>query len=189
MRCDARFQLLCNCAVAWSIFFLPFSASRPTLHYMLQKLTDQVWFGNWEAPFECIGQVGTIINVAHHFNPRRGRDAYWRMLEDLPWDVLYFRLAKKDRQDIDDAYAVQLACATLAALESKRLPILCHCQMGHHRGPTAALYVAWHLSEQSRTVFEQLHARLLELSPGLDMRGRNYYRSTVEFIRKNSVNL
>ena len=153
---------------------------------MIYKLTDKVWWGNWQAPVECVGQVGTIINVAHSFSARRGRNLYWANLEKVRWDVLYFRLAKKDRQDIDAKYAAALAKAVDAAMLLDKLPILTHCQMGGHRGPTSAIFAAWHLSGRTHDALDRLHARALELFPKL-ANGSNYYKSTLAYCEVASI--
>ena len=152
---------------------------------MIHQLTPQVWFGNWAAPFECIGQVGAIINVAHHFSVRRGRNVYWSRLQELPHGVLYFRLARKDQDNVDDRYLTALNSAKVSARSQSTLPILTHCQMGGHRGPSSALWLAWMDTDRSRTSFDVLHERVLELVPGL-ARGRNYYQSLVAYIRERT---
>jgi hypothetical protein len=153
---------------------------------MIHKLTEQVWFGNWEAPFECIGKVGTIINIAHHFSPRHGRDVYWSKLKELPHHVLYFRLSKKDREDVDAHYMSALCQVVHIAFQSKKLPILTHCQLGGHRGPTSAIIAAWELAGRGMNDLQKLHARALQLVPGL-ARGRNYYHSSMDIMGEWSV--
>lgn len=152
---------------------------------MIHKLTEQVWWGNWQAPTECIGKIGCIINVAHSFSRRRGRNLYWANLERVQWEVLYFRFAKKDRQDIDDNYAAAVASAVDTAKLLGKFPILTHCQMGGHRGPTSAIFAAWHLAGRSRLALDSLHARALELFPRL-ANGSNYYKSTLAYCEKAS---
>lgn len=151
---------------------------------MIYKLTDKVWWGNWEGPFECIGQVQTIINVAHHFSPRRGRSKYWAMLEKIPHEVFYVRLAKKDRQDIDREYFRAFRNVVFHARDMGKLPILTHCQMGGHRGPTSAIVAAWLLDGGTAEVLDRLHKRALELFPKL-ANGSNYYHSSMQMCREN----
>ena len=153
---------------------------------MIHRLTDQVWWGNWQAPSECVGQVGCIINVAHSFSRRRGRNAYWANLERVQWEVMYFRLAKKDRMDIDDQYADALASVVDTALTMRKVPILTHCQMGGHRGPTSALFVAWHIADRRGAALDELHRRALSLFPRL-ANGSNYYKSTLAYCERNST--
>lgn len=151
---------------------------------MIHRLADNVWWGNWQAPIECLGEIGTIINVAHSFSRRRGRNVYWANLEQVRWDVMYFRLAKKDRMDIDDDYAKALSTAVDSAVLLKKLPILTHCQMGGHRGPTSAIFVAWHLDGRTRAALDHYHARALKLFPRL-ANGSNYYKSTIAYCDRN----
>lgn len=153
---------------------------------MIHKLTDQVWFGNWSAPFECIGQVGSIINVAHNFSERRGRHVYWQRLREIPHTTMYFRLARKDRENVDDKYLFQLECILDAVENAGKLPLLTHCQLGGHRGPTSAIMSAWYLGNLKRELLVELQERALTLVPGL-ARGRNYYQSAMRLMMEQSV--
>ena len=148
---------------------------------MYKKLTGQVWWGDWQAPFETKGQVGAIINVAHAFSKRRGRNIYWQRLEEISHNTIYFRIARRDREDVDDLYADALAGAIDVCRGYGKMPILTHCQMGGHRGPSSALFTAWHLA--GRTGFEALHQQLLALHPRLATRGVNYYKTIVAYCR------
>ena len=112
---------------------------------MFVKLTDHVWYGNWQAPLECAQTAGSIINVAHHFRPSRGRDAYWRNLAAIPHTVPLFRLARRDKDEFTADYANELIGAIEIIKQSNAFPLLTHCQMGGHRGPSAAVFAAWHL--------------------------------------------
>jgi len=148
---------------------------------LFQKLTEEVWYGNADAPFETIGQVGCIINVAHNV-PRN----YCRRLTHIPYDTMYLRLAKKDADYVDSVYLMTLAQLAESARWMKRMPILTHCRMGKHRGPTSALAVAFFLSDKKRATFEALHAKLLTQRPGLrnaKAPGAMYYVTTVELLR------
>lgn len=149
---------------------------------MFKQLTEQVYFGNWESPQELAGKVKTVINVAHNFSNRRGRNRYWADLESMPWETFYVRLAKKDRQDCDQHYFITLSTVVILAQNNGKLPILCHCQMGGHRGPSSAIAAAFVLA--GGRGLDELHARAIELCPGL-ARGRNYYRSLMELCRQN----
>jgi hypothetical protein len=144
---------------------------------MFKRLTDEVWYGNAESPFETIGQVKAILNVAHRF-----RSGYFERLGTIPYEVMYVRLAKKDREDVDQPYLSALAWLAKYVKDTMKLPILCHCRMGGHRGPSSALAIAYFLSGN----LEALHERLLVLSPGL-VRGRNYYRSILELLRRHDA--
>ena len=153
---------------------------------MYHKLTDKVWFGNWESVVECAGEAQCIINVAHNFSERRGRNAYWQRLEAMPYTTLYYRIAKKDCEDVDDNYMLALTAAVDIAAHANKFPILTHCQMGGHRGPSAAIFVAWHLGGCTQAVLSLAHNRALQLHPGL-AKGRNYYRSLLRYCERHSV--
>lgn len=148
---------------------------------MICKLSANVMYGNWESPGECIGKVGTIINVAHSFSRRRGRNIYWAYLEKVHWDVFYVRLAMKDRMEMTREYFISLVEITVLAIKLGKLPILCHCQMGGHRGPTAAIVVACTLGEGT---FKDLLATALKLKPGL-ARGREYFKSMCRLMEES----
>lgn len=105
---------------------------------MLHQLTADVYYGDWQAPFESIGVVATIVNVAHALR-RRGASVYFQRLVEVPWETRYIRMALRDKDSVTDGYIDQLK---YIALHMPR-PILCHCQLGGHRGPTAAMIVAW----------------------------------------------
>lgn len=111
---------------------------------MIHKLTDQIYWGNWQSPAE-LPMAKAIINVAHSFSSRRGRNVYWANLEQVNWQAMYFRLAKKDAQAADNTYMLALSDIVNIVDRSNAFPLLCHCQMGGHRGPTAAMFAAWQL--------------------------------------------
>lgn len=150
---------------------------------MFYKVSDNVYFGNWSAPFE-FSQARTIVNVAHHFSPRRGRNAYWGNLESVSWNAFYVRLALKDRHDVTDEYMNSLCGVFEMATELGKLPILTHCQMGGHRGPSSAICAEWVLNGRTPEALEAAHRKVLELHPGL-ARGRNYYHSLMEWCRQH----
>ena len=152
---------------------------------MFKQLTEHVYFGNWEAPRELAGKVRSVINVAHSFSRRKGRNKYWADLESVPWEVFYVRLAKKDRQDCDQKYFAAFAYSVRIAESLGKLPLLCHCQMGGHRGPTSAIAAAFILGGCKAGSLEPIHARMIALQPGL-LRGHNYYHSMMRLCRENS---
>lgn len=154
---------------------------------MVHVLTDQVYFGDWQAPFECLSQVKTIINVAHDFSLRRGRRIYWQKLQELNHEVLYVRLARKDRVDVDEKYYQCFKSIVLAAEAMGKMPILTHCQLGGHRGPSAAIMAAFILSGEKREVFESVHKWALEFVPKLAP-GNKYYQSTLRICAAHFTN-
>jgi len=134
---------------------------------MFKKLTDDVYFGDCQSPFE-FREAKCIINVAHRLKP-----PYFEQLGTLPHTTLYVRHALKDRDNVTMPYLLTLKEIVECARAMGKLPILTHCRMGGHRGPTAALAAAFFLSNKPLSC---LHSELLELVPGLK-RGRNYYQS------------
>lgn len=149
---------------------------------MIQKLNDLVWFGDWKSPIESIGKVHSIINVAHHFSARRGRDQYWNNLRNVPHEILYIRLALRDADNVNHQYALAFRGAIELIKSVNAFPLLCHCAMGRHRGPTAALHAAVLLGAN----LEETNERLLTLSRRLRIPrdSRRYYPSTLDYLRK-----
>lgn len=148
---------------------------------MIKQLSSNVYFGNWESPLECRCQ--TIFNVAHSFSARRKRNIYWANLEQLDWRVFYVRLALKDGMAMDAAHIEHLRSLALMAKDMGKLPILCHCQMGGHRGPTTAIIVAEAIGDGT---VADMHARALSLVPSL-ARGRDYYQSMLAYYRQKEA--
>lgn len=152
------------------------------------QLDTNVYFGNWESPFELKDKVKTVVNVAHRFSERRMRNVYWQKLQELPWDIYYVRLAKKDWDSVDEIYFNALVKGIEIGIEMNKFPILCHCQMGGHRGPTAGVCAAWILNGKTEkaldyfidkaTIFRPKYARCVETP---------YRKSMVEMMRKYSV--
>lgn len=143
---------------------------------MYKKLTPDVWFGDKPSVQETNGKVKAIINVAH-----RIKRPYWKDLGKLPWDVWYFRLAKPDAHEADDRYLYALAAVADQLVCTGKLPILVHCLMGGHRGPTAALFMAWHIG--GRQGFEALYDAAKALVPHLRKCRGVYHKSIVKFCR------
>ena len=152
------------------------------------QLDTNVWFGNWESPFELKDKVKTIINVAHYFSKRKGRNIYWQRLEELPSDILYVRIAKKDHDFVDSEYFTSIVSAIEIAIYYKKLPILCHCQMGGHRGPTAAICASWVINGKSKFVIDSLVSKATELRPRYSRCVETPYRkSMIHAMTTNSV--
>ncbi len=144
---------------------------------MFKQLTPQVYFGDRTSPFETLDKVQCVINVAHHLRPE-----YFAALKLLPYTTLYLRLAKKDREDVDLKYLLALRYFVGYARDTNKLPLLTHCRMGGHRGPSSAIAAAFFLSDMTPATLEKIHSDTLLLVPGL-IRGRNYYKSTMELLR------
>jgi hypothetical protein len=155
---------------------------------MLQRLNDNVYWGDWKSPVEAVGKVQSVFNVAHSFSRRRGRNLYWSELEKIDWRTFYVRLSLKDAMEASPDYCRALEQAALTAKALGKLPILCHCQMGGHRGPSSAVLVSWVLGGKTRYAFEQALAGVLSVKPGFGT-GRNngYYGSVMRHCRDNSL--
>lgn len=158
----------------------------------LHQLTCDVFFGDWKSPVEAGDKVRSIINVAHSFSARRGRNLYWSELERVRWETFYVRLAKKDGQRIDGAYWQAFKQAVLSAKLLGKLPLLTHCQMGGHRGPTAAIAAAFILDGFSINALLAHKDKVLSISQGLARGegrpgGHNYYRSMMEFCESDAT--
>ena len=99
------------------------------------EFTDRVWFGDMPSVQECGAQVKSVINVAHNI-----KRSYWGNVGRLPWDVWYFRLASPDRESLSEEYIQALEWVIRSIDKANKFPLLCHCRMGGHRGPTTALF-------------------------------------------------
>jgi len=149
---------------------------------MIVKLTGNIWFGDWKSPSEIPRKVKTIICVAHKFNIH-GADVYWpEIMRNLSWKIDYHRLALRDKDAVDEAYLQRLA----RIVNHSRLSILCHCQMGGHRGPASAMIAAWILNDGKD--IDRINERLIELSPGLiKARENGYYNSAVQLLKQIEI--
>jgi len=152
------------------------------------QLDSNVWFGDWNSPIELKDTVKTVINVAHHFSVRRLRNVYWQNLEQLPWDIFYVRMAKKDHDSVNVEYLEAFEQVVLQAVKLNKLPILCHCQMGAHRGPTSGVAAAWILNGKTNKALDRFLSRATELSPKYARSVETPYRKTmVELMRSKST--
>jgi protein-tyrosine phosphatase len=154
------------------------------------QLDKDIWFGNWTSPLELKDTVKTVINVSHHFSTRRGRNVYWANLEQLPWKTFYVRLAAKDHDMVDIHYLNTIESIVMSAVEMDKLPILCHCQMGGHRGPTSAIAVAWILNGKTKKALKEFYDKAIALRPSLANReGLPYHGSMMGMMRTHSLNV
>lgn len=112
---------------------------------MIVKFTPKIWYGDKPSVVESLGEVKSIINVAHSI-----RRPYWKDLGKLDWDVWYFRLAGPDREPLDYEYLHTMRTVVLAIGFAEKFPLLCHCRAGGHRGPTAAFFAAFFLDGAKR---------------------------------------
>lgn len=154
---------------------------------MIHKLSDQVYWGNWQSPAE-LPQAKAIINVAHSFSVRRGRNIYWANLERVNWQTLYFRLAKKDAQAVDDTYMQSLSAIVEIVYRADAFPLLCHCQMGGHRGPTAAMFAAWQLGGMTEGALRRAFDGICVVRDGFGTgRNKDYHESVFSWCLSHST--
>lgn len=151
---------------------------------MINKLSELVWYGDKPSVGESLGQVKSVINVAH-----RIRKPYWADLGKLDWTVWYFRLALPDANEATDDYLISLSYVVNAISTGQKLPVLCHCRMGGHRGPTAALFVHWHLQGRTKIAFDEGYERLVQFRSkyAVDSDRRIYRRSVLRYCVEHSV--
>lgn len=141
---------------------------------MIVKLTENIWWGDKPSVTESLGQVQSIINVAHAI-----RRPYWQDLGKLDWRVWYFRLASPDREPLDDDYVQALQNIVLAISLAGKYPLLCHCRAGGHRGPTAAFFAA-SITATGTAEHTRLIERMRELKPDFFKRHKHrVYRSSI----------
>lgn len=148
---------------------------------MLIKLSDKVWYGNWEAPFECAKEVGSVINVAHHFRASRGRDKYWDNLKHIPHTVPLFRLSLRDKDTFTDQYARSMMQILDVINQMGAFPLLAHCQMGGHRGPSAAVFAEWYWSGRNPGMIDALFSSVFPKF--VHGQGGNYRRTMYEYCK------
>jgi len=140
---------------------------------MIVKFTDRIWFGDKPSIEEGRNEIKSVINVAHNL-----KQPYWNNVGKLPWDVWYFRLASPDRAELPYNYITALAGVVNGIAAGAKFPLLCHCRMGGHRGPTAALFASWVL-DSSRSV-EHWIEKMQKYEPGfLEKPERRVYRSQI----------
>jgi len=139
-----------------------------------------IWFGDAFGISDMKDTAQSVINVAHHI---RRKYSYWKNLGGLDWHTWYFRLASPDRNELDVNYIHALENILDSVDEANKYPLLCHCQMGGHRGPAAALFAAWHVN--GRDNLEAWVQRMQELRPGFDERlnRRVYLRCLLQYCK------
>lgn len=150
---------------------------------MIVKIDRRIWYGDKPSVVESLGRVGSIINVAHVL-----RRPYWRDLKKLDWTVWYFRLALPDRVEADDAYCRAFENIISSIEQADKFPILCHCRVGGHRGPTAAFFAYWCLNGKTQAAFQAGLVAMEQKLPGFSKpHSRRIYRQTVlAYCKRNS---
>ena len=146
---------------------------------MIHPISQHVWFGDKPSVAESVargeGGAKAVINVAHSI-----RKPYWGDLGSLPWDVWYLRLALPDAHAADRQYLEALEMFVICCATAGKTPILCHCRVGGHRGPTAGIFAAWVLGHRKRVALYAAIEQVLRFRPGYNKpHTRRVYRDSV----------
>jgi hypothetical protein len=148
---------------------------------MIYKLTDQVWWGDRHAISEAPTQIHSVLNVSHN-----QRGSYFNSMKQLPQEVPYFRLGRKDRYEMDVEYLRALNGVADIIIANKWYPCLVHCLVGGHRSPGAAVFLGWRIANRSLEALGKLRAEMLRLRSDVAI-NQPYHRSLYEYCLANSV--
>lgn len=146
---------------------------------MIKQITDQVYFGDKPSVVDSLGQFQTVINVAHHL-----RRPYWSDLGKLDWSVWYYRMALPDREPVTDEYMFAFERILDGIKTANKTPILCHCRMGGHRGPTAGFFSAFYLGGCSNLSVWLEKMELLCPGFNKETRGRVYRKTLIDYCKR-----
>ena len=151
---------------------------------MIWRMSEQVWFGDKPSVVEDSTTVRSIINVAHSI-----RKPYWENVGSLSWDIWYFKMACPDRVCPDELYLKAFVQIVEAVKIGGRFPLLCHCRVGGHRGPTAAVFAYWVLSGRKRDMLKVAIDMADRLRSGFSRPSnkRVYRNAVLDFCDRNSV--
>ena len=134
------------------------------------KLTDNIWWGDASAPFECRHTAKSVICVAenaelanHQFSP------YLQHLNHPdPKPKPFFWLPINDYVEVDADY-ITLLIGVLDIIDyAKLFPLLIHCYAGIHRSPAVAIYAGCVVDRGRDSDYEPLHAKARELRPEME---------------------
>ena len=150
---------------------------------MIEQLSDQVFYGDVDAIKQSPRPFRSLINVAHNL-----RRHYWNAAGSLPHDIWTMRAALPDATYAPPSHLEAILRFADEAVRNDKAPILCHCRMGGHRGPSTALLVHWHLSGRNLEVFENTLAQLRSVSRCTENKRRRLYQESVfDYCRQNSI--
>jgi len=153
-----------------------------TILQVIHQLSNLVCFGDCGA-IKDAHSFRSIINVAH--NCRRH---YWKDLPHIPWEIWTFRLALPDAYEVDDSYILAFVSILDAIKQADKLPLLCHCRMGGHRGPTAAIFASWHYGGRKTKNLVNYIAEVQTVKSGyVEKKRLGYRRSMLKYCFENSV--
>ena len=142
---------------------------------MIIKFTEDIWFGDKPSIAEGRDEIKSVVNVAHNL-----RQPYWNNVGKLPWDVWYFRLASPDREHLTKEYIDALGEIIYGIRNANKFPLLCHCRMGGHRGPTTAMYAAWCIGGGDEQGINYWIEVMQEYEPGfLEKPSRRVFRQDI----------
>lgn len=148
---------------------------------MIYRLSDKIWWGNWQAPAEACAEgtpPAVVVNVAHSL-----RRSYWRSLAVLPRETLYYRFARHDDTEVNGGNYLQLLTSVIrGAMRDGRFPILVHCRVGRHRSPATAIFFEMVRNGGTVEAFEAAKAAALALKPNI-CQHRPFAASMYEFCR------
>jgi len=149
---------------------------------VIHQLSDLVCFGDCGA-IKDAHNFRSIINLAHNCT----RD-YWKNVRYIPWETWTFRLASPDPIEVNEQYIDSFVAILDSIKRADKLPLLCHCRMGGHRGPTAAIFASWHYEGRKTKDLVDYIAAVQTVKPRyVEKRRLGYRRSMLKYCFENSV--
>jgi len=153
---------------------------------MIEPLTDQIWFGDKPSVHERLNNIKpkAILNVASTI-----KRPYWSEIGKRDWRVWYFNMGSPDREYVDDNYFNALGFVLDAVKTGDKFPLLCHCRMGGHRGPSAAVFAYWHYASRSVESLDRILHHMFVLRPRYAKPNphRIYRDCLLDYCRRNST--
>lgn len=141
------------------------------------KLTDNIWWGDAAAPFECRHTAKSVICVAENAElANHGCSPYLQhLMPPDPKPKPLFWLPINDYVEVDRGY-IEMLDGVLGVIDSGDLfPLLIHCYAGIHRSPAVAIYAGTMFGEAATPAdrggcgaYEPLHAKARELRPEME---------------------
>ena len=131
------------------------------------KLTDNIWWGDAAAPFECRHTAKSVICVAENAElASHGFSPYLQHLNPPdPKPKPLFWLPINDYVEADRDYVLLLNSVLDVVAIGNLFPLLIHCYAGVHRSPATAIYAA---VLQQGGGYQDLHAKARELRPEME---------------------
>lgn len=129
------------------------------------KLTDSIWWGDVEAPRECLWTAKSVICVAENrelADPQLSPYAVHLSAGCSTKPV--FWLPRNDYVEVDHQYVVALNGVIKAIDAANLYPMLIHCYAGVHRSPAVAIYAA----VQDGGDYQALHQKAVSMRPEME---------------------